>query len=66
MLALIGKDKTFVGFYIIENGAKLYTNYDFFIEEKPIQPDEIKENERIEKVNGIDLLEYLKNQDSII
>lgn len=47
-------------------GTTLYTNYDFIIEDAPLEEKEVLSNERIEKMSMSALLVLLEKQNSII
>lgn len=59
-----GKDKEFYAWYKIIEGVKIYTNYDFILDEKPLSAQEIKPDEKVEIISGFELLAKLKKQNS--
>lgn len=61
-----GEDKELVAFYKIINNVKIYTNYDFITEEMPIQKNELRRGEKLEKVKAKDLLKALIKQNNIL
>lgn len=48
------------------HGTILYTNYDFIIEDEPLEAEEIFPNEHIEKMSMSALLVLLEKQNRII
>lgn len=59
-----GKDKEFYAWYKIIEGVKIYTNYDFILDKKPLSAQEIKPDEKVEIISGFELLAKLEKQNS--
>lgn len=45
-------------------GVTIYTNYDFIVEDKPLQKTELQKNEQIKKMTMTALLMLLEEQNS--
>lgn len=64
-IAEFGKDKEFYAWYKIIEGVKLYTNYDFISDEKPLPEKELAPGEEVEIINGFNLLTKLEKQNKL-
>lgn len=65
-IAEFGQGEQFYALYKVVEGVKLYTNYDFISEEKPLSAQDIKSGEKVEIINGVELLAKLEKQNSPI
>ena len=63
-----GEDKIFVVWLknLKKYGVEVAVNYDFMVEDDPIDKSELKEDERFVLMTGAALLDYLVKQNEII
>lgn len=56
------KANNFMPYIKLLRGVKLYTNYDFISDEKPLSEQELKSGEKMDIINGVELLSKLEKQ----
>lgn len=61
-----GENEVVIAFYKFISNVKIYTNYDFVVEEDPVTSDELLPDEFMEQITMKELLEKLIEQDRIV
>lgn len=64
-VAEFGEDLILYVWYRVINGIKIYTNYDFVVDDMPLKEKEVNTGEIIIKMKAGELLRKLENQNKI-
>lgn len=64
-IAEFGEDLIMYAWYRVINGVKIYTNYDFIVDDMPLIEKEVNVGEVLTKIKAGELLRRLENQNKI-